>query len=240
MKVEKQLPMDDLKLFGIYRNGKFTFPEEQIAALRNGRMTDVVELSDLKTKDVHIEKLPARPSIVKGDNGMPSLRIDPVYIEANKHPVLTDEEKTRLIRNEIANLKKDFVDKDGKVQTRVVEYDPRTRQFFSFNPDKVKAPVAVNGETLTPQKRRKFQEGEIVELTDGTQHQFRSSDRRGVRSNRTGLVLSILIDGGISYLLITGIQRLIGKKSAVQQSYSAGYFDAIKEARMSRVIRPFI
>src|SRR5690606_16966694 len=99
------------------------------------------------------------------------------------------------------------------------------------DPNKVKPPIAVDGETLSPEKRRKYQEGELVELADGTQFQIRASDRRGIRSNKTGLVLSVLIDGGISYLLVTGIQRLLGKQSKEQQSYSSGYRDAIKEVQ---------
>src|SRR5690606_24765120 len=109
--------------------------------------------------------------------------------------------------------------------------DQHTKQFVSFDPNKVKPPIAVDGETLTPEKKRKYQEGELVELEDGTRFQIRPSDRRGVRSNKTGLVLSVLIDGGISYLLVTGIQRLLGKQSREQQSYSAGYLDAIKEVQ---------
>jgi len=193
-------------------------------------MTDIIELKDLKSKnrDIHIEKLPARLSIVKGDDGQPSLRIDPVYIKENDHPLLTDLEKTRLIREEMANIKKDYVDQQGNIQSRVIEYDQHTKQFVSFDPNKVKPPIAVDGESLTPEKKRKYQEGELVELEDGTQFQIRASDRRGVRSNKTGLVLSVLIDGGMSYLLVTGIQRLLGKQSKEQQSYSAGYRDAVK------------
>ncbi|MEX2594951.1 MAG: DUF4099 domain-containing protein [Anditalea sp.] len=79
MTKEKKLPMQDLKIFGIYKNGKFTIPEEQVQALQDGRLTDVVELKNLKSKDIHIDTLPARLSVVRGTDGKPSLRIDPVY-----------------------------------------------------------------------------------------------------------------------------------------------------------------
>lgn len=52
----------------------------------------------------------------------------------------------------------------------------------------------------------------MVELPDGTQFQFSTTDRKGIRSNRNGLVLSVLLDGGLSYLLFTGIGRMLGKK----------------------------
>ena len=231
MKTDKILPMEDLKIFGIYRDGKYTIPEEQIKALKDGRMTDIVELRNLKGKDIEIESLPARLSIVRGDNGNPTLRIDPVYREPNAHPQLSHDERQRLIRAEIANIKKSYVDKDGNVRTEIIEYDKETKQFMAFDPRNVKAPEAVNEEHLTPDQKRKYKEGEVVELNDGTAFQFSSIERKNIRSNRSGLVLSVVLDGGISYLLYTGLKRMLGKKSNEEKSYSQGYIDGINKVQ---------
>ncbi|NHE56430.1 DUF4099 domain-containing protein [Cyclobacterium plantarum] len=225
---EKMLPMQDLKLFGIYKDGKFTIPEDQVRALQEGKMTDVVELKDLKGKDVHIDSLPARLSIVRGTDGNPSLRIDPVYRSPNSLPQLSTEEKKRLLREDLANIRKNYVDRDGNVRTEIIAYDKNTRQFMSHDPRSVQAPEAVNNEKLTAEQKRKFKEGETVNLADGTQFQFSTTDRRGIRSNRNGLVLSILLDGGISYLLLTGLGRMLGKKSTEEQLYSKGYQEGLK------------
>lgn len=231
MKTDKILPMNDLKIFGIYKDGQFTIPEEQITALKNGKMTDVVELKNLKGKDLEIESLPARLSIVKGEDGLPALRIDPVYREPNTHPKLSMEERQQLIRSELANLKKSYVDNNGNVQTEIIEYDADTRQFMSYNPRAVKAPESVNGQALTSGQKQKFREGEVVGLDDGTEFQLNTGSKNGLRSNRSGLVLSVILDGGISYLLITGLTRMLGKKSEVEQSYSKGYQDGIREVQ---------
>lgn len=231
MKTDKTLPMQDLKIFGIYKDGKFTIPEEQVRALRNGRMTDIVELKNLKGRDVEIDSLPARLSIVKGNNGEPSLRIDPVYREPNSHPHLSEDERQRLIRSEIANIRKSYVDMNGNVQTEIIEYDQETKQFMSFDPRAIKAPEAVDGQTLSPEQKKKYKEGEVVELADGTEFQLSTIDKRGIRSNRKGLILSVILDGGLSYLLITGIQRMLGKKTKEEESYSQGYVDGLKEIK---------
>lgn len=231
MKTDKTLPMQDLRIFGIYKDGKFTIPEEQVRALRNGRMTDIVELKNLKGKNVEIDSLPARLSIVKGDNGEPSLRIDPVYREPNSHPHLSEDERQRLIRSEIANIRKSYVDKNGNVQTEIIEYDQETKQFMSFDPRAIKAPEAVDGQKLSPEQKKKYKEGEVVELADGTEFQLSTIDKRGIRSNRNGLILSVVLDGGLSYLLITGIQRMLGKKTKEEESYSQGYIDGLKEIK---------
>lgn len=226
---EKLLPMQELKRFGVYRDGKFTIPEEQVRALREGRMTDVVELKNLKGKDVQIDSLPARLSIVRGADGNPSLRVDPVYQSPNSHPRLSEEEKKQLIEGEVANVRKNYVDRNGNAKTEIIAYDRDTKQFLSYDPRGVQAPETLNGEKLTSEQKRKFKEGEAVELSDGTQFQFSTSDRKGIRSNRNGLVLSVLLDGGISYLLITGVRRMLGAKSSEEQSYSKGYQDGLKK-----------
>lgn len=231
MKTDKTLPMQDLRIFGIYKDGKFTIPEEQVRALRNGRMTDIVELKNLKGKDVEIDSLPARLSIVKGNNGEPSLRIDPVYREPNSHPHLSEDERQRLIRSEIANIRKSYVDKNGNVQTEIIEYDQETKQFMSFDPRAIKAPEAVDGQSLSPEQKKKYKEGEVVELADGTEFQLSTIDKQGIRSNRNGLILSVILDGGLSYLLVTGIQRMLGKKTKEEESYSQGYIDGLKEIK---------
>lgn len=231
MITDKKLPMDDLKIFGIYRDGKFTIPEEQIKALKEGRMTDIVELRNLKGKDIEIEALPARLSIVRGDNGNPALRIDPVYREPNAHPQLLPDERQRLIKAEIANIKKNYVDKEGNVLTEIIEYDKETKQFMSYDPRKIKAPEAVNEHHLTPDQKRKYKEGEMVNLADGTAFQFSSMDKKGMKSNRSGLVLSVLLDGGVSYLLYTGLKRMIGQKSNEEKSYFQGYRDGINKVQ---------
>lgn len=231
MKSQNGLPMKDLEIFGVIKNGKFTIPEKEVNALKNGGMTDIVELTDLKGKDIYIDKLPARLSIVRGEDGNPALRIDPVYMEPNRHPNLNDTERNQLVRKELANIKKSYVDKDGNIQTEIIEYDQRTKQFLSYNPRDIKAPQSVNGLELDPQQKKKYKEGETVLLTDGTAFQLSPSARKGLRSNKSGLVLSVLIDGGLSYLLITGVQKLLGKESQEDKAYSEGYLQAIKEVQ---------
>lgn len=229
MNTNKVLPINDLKAFGIYKDGQFTIPEDQVKALKSGHMTDVVELKNLKTKTMFIDSLPARLSIVKGEDGNPSLRVDPVYREPNSHPRLNEQEKEQLIKGEIPNIKKNFTDRDGNIQTEIIEYDQKTNQFLSFDPRKVKAPEEINGQQLTPEQKRKFKEGEIVELPDQTEIQISTSEKKGLRSNRAGLVASVLLDGGLSYLLITGIKQLMGKTSE-QEAYKAGKEQGYSEA----------
>src|SRR5690606_6129256 len=112
-----------------------------------------------------------------------------------------------------------------------IEYDKETKQFMAYDPRKVKAPESVNEQHLTPDQKRKYKEGEVVELNDGTAFQFSSIDKKGMRSNRSGLVLSVILDGGMSYLLYTGLKRMLGGKSNEEKSYSQGYMDGINKVQ---------
>ena len=229
MKKQNELPMKDLEIFGVFKEGKFTIPEKEVNALKKGQMTDIVELKDLKGKDIHIEKLPARLSIVRGEDGNPSLRIDPVYKEPNIHPDLSDSERKQLVNKELANIKKSYVDKEVTIQSEIIEYDQRTKQFLSFNPRDINAPHSVNNQELSPQQKKKYKEGDVVQMADGTEFQLSPSSPKGLTSNKKGLVLSVMLDGGISYLLFTGISKLLGKDSPEKEAYNKGYLEAIKE-----------
>src|SRR5690606_24425268 len=102
---------------------------------------------------------------------------------------------------------------------------------MAYDPRKVKAPETVNEQYLTPDQKRKYKEGEVVELNDGTAFQFSGIDKKNIRSNRSGLVLSVVLDGGISYLLYTGLKRILGKQSSEEKSYATGFIDGINKGQ---------
>ncbi|SDM82942.1 DUF4099 domain-containing protein [Pedobacter antarcticus] len=156
----------------------------------------------------------------------------PVEVSApvkNDNGEVTSFEKKIVNRNtwEVVNARE--IKPNEQDRSSVIEYDPQTKQFMSYNPAKLKVPEAINNEKLDFEKKRKLREGEVITLADGTEVQYRTTDKNGLRSNRSALVLSLLLDGGLSYLLVTGISRLLGKQSAEEQSYSKGYLTALKE-----------
>ena len=89
-----------------------------------------------------------------------------------------------------------------------IEYDKITRDFMGYDVSKVQAPERVNGMLLSEEEKSAFQRGELIQLTDGTKLQHRASEPKGLISDRKALVLSVLLDGGISYLLLQGIRAL--------------------------------
>lgn len=227
--LENQLPLKDLERVGLYKGGSLDIDGDNLNALKRGNMTDLVELKNVKGDNgFEIEAMEARLSVV-AENGENKLRIDPVYKDVQKHPLLNEQEHEQLVNGHLPNIKKEVIDREGNATSEIIEFDKLTNQFLSYDPRKIKLPEAINNEVLSPEKKRKLREGEMITLSDGTEVQYRTSDKNGLRSNRNALVLSVLLDGGISYLLVTGIARLMGKETAEEKSYSTGYLTALKE-----------
>jgi len=102
-----------------------------------------------------------------------------------------------------------------------------TKDFVGYDVSRVQTPERINGMLLGEEEKSAFKRGELVELTDGTRVQHRASDPKGIRSDRKALVLSVLLDGGISYLLIRGIQSL--RDGAIQVNHRSPAFNQALE-----------
>jgi hypothetical protein len=177
-------------------------------------------------------------------NNLGSQKVEVDIPIKDENGVTTSYEKKMVDRNtwEVKELtQEELKEKEQTIDKKqVIEYDKQTRQFMHYDPAKIKAPEGVNGETLTPEQKRKLKEGDVIKLKDGTELQLATSDKNGVRSNRRALVLSVLLDGGISYLLITGIKSLLnrGNKNAVNvqarndEHFSRGYLTALKQVEI--------
>ncbi|RZL99005.1 MAG: hypothetical protein EOO88_60040, partial [Pedobacter sp.] len=72
---------------------------------------------------------------------------------------------------------------------------------------------------------KRFQQGQVIDLQDETSIQATGKNNKGIVSNRSILVLSVMLDGGLSYMLIKAIQAIEGKKK--QLDYNAGYNAAL-------------
>lgn len=54
---------------------------------------------------------------------------------------------------------------------------------------------------------------------------------QGIRSNRLALIASIIVDGGVSYMLYRGLNAVFGKKQDPKESnqFSTGYEQALRD-----------
>lgn len=225
---EEELSKNEMFYLGLIDpDGNYLIGQDDVEAMLAGRRTRLVRLSDLESGGFHIEHIDAKLSLQRKPEGGVSFNLHPI----NKAPLipslLDDDEAQALIKGNTAAIQKI---RPGAGKREVVfEYDTETREFVSYDPSLVIAPDKINGYKLNDWQKDDFKKGIRVELPDGTEVQHRASDPKGVLSDRAALIFSVLIDGGISYLLIRGINHLLNSKKQQADENSPAFKKAYAE-----------
>lgn len=228
---EQDLPYKDLEKLGLYVKGRMLLSQENIDALLAGRRTEMNSFRDLKLEGLNIRKLDAKLSLIKNEDGSIGLNIHPIYKKVKPHHLLNENESELLQKGEVDNIVKEERKKDT-IRKLIIEYDEQTKEFISYDPDQVRAPIKVNGEELDENQKKKFRHGEIVELSDGIKFQHTALNSQGIRSDSKRLALSVLLDAGISYLVYRGVQALRNRAAKYQnEGYSSGYNQALADMK---------
>jgi len=208
----EDIPLDDLSKIGLIQESGLVLDREDIDALLSGRRTSMLRFENLSFDGFTIPAMDAKISLKQGAGGELELMMHPIYKKAQYPAWLTDTEADKLEKGETVNLEKMIFDEEGHLKDVLVEFDKETNEFIVTDTKKVQAPDKVNNEPLTPEQKEKYKKGKEVELADGTAFQYSAVEPKGLRSNRVHLIASVLIDGGISYLIYHGLNALINRK----------------------------
>jgi hypothetical protein len=219
---EDKLPMQDLETIGLASGGQLLLNVDDLKALLSGRRTGLMELKDLEAENIKIRSLNAKVSLIKDDAGKVNLLIHPIYRKAVAPDILDGNEAEKLQKGEVGSLLKITQDDKGKKTERLVEFDKDTREFIISDTEKILVPDMVNNEFLTPAQKSKYRRGEEVELPDGTAFSYSAVDEHSIRANKIALIASVLIDGGLSYVLYKGLNALFNKPRDEQKAAQLG------------------
>jgi len=232
---EEDIPIAEFENIGLSKDGRIDLGEHDLKALLAGMRTDTLRLHNLTDGDIKILHLDAKLSLHRNEQGNLDLLIHPVYRRPKAPEYLTDDEVEKLASGETVNLDK-TVEIDGVKREVLIEFDKETNEFVITDTERILVPDYVNDEELTPEQKARFKKGKVVELQDGTKFQFSAKDPNGIRSNKLHLVASLLIDGGLSYLLYKGLKALPGQKhDKVSEDYSRGYYQALEDMKVREV-----
>jgi hypothetical protein len=233
---EHEIPVSELERVGLAKNGRISLKEEDLTALLSGSRTGMLRLENFEQDDIRIMKMDAKLSLRENGQGTIELIIHPVYREVDAPSCLTAAEAEALEKGEAVNIEKSFFDEKGYFKDLLVEFDPETNEFIITDTDRIIAPDFVNNEKLTAEQKERYRKGKEVKLEDGTTFQFAGTDPKGIRSNKLALIASILVDGGLSYMLYKGLHALAGQKhDKVSEDYSRGYFHALEDMQGQQV-----
>ena len=233
--LKNRMPIDDFKKIGLFTNDKLSLSKEDLAELSAGRRSGFLELKNLEHDGIQIEQLKAKISLQENPDRSLSVLVHPVYKNPKKHGLLNEKEMDSLINGDNANIVKSYIDEKGKNHKMIIEYDKDTKEFVSMNTNRILIPEKVNNELLSPAQKEKLKEGGPVTISDGTTIQSSPTAEKGIKSNNTFVILSILIDGGMSYLMVTAAKALLGLDKSGEQAkeqsseFSKGYLEAVKE-----------
>ena len=228
---QAQLPMADLETIGLAAGDQLLLNEEDMNSLLSGKRTGLLQLHNLEAENIKIKSMDAKLSVRQLANGKTELLIHPVYRKPSTPDFLDDFEAKELEKGEVASLLK--VTKDGRGNTKevLVEYDKDTREFIVSDTEKILAPDTVNGEFMTAAQKENYRKGKEVKLPDGTKFIYSATDTHGIRSNKIALIASILVDGGLSYMVYRGLNAMFNQKRDEKEAgkLSPAFYNAMRD-----------
>jgi hypothetical protein len=236
---EQDLPIKDLETIGLAAGGQLLLNVDDLKSLLSGRRTGLLELRDLEAENIKIKSLNAKISLQPNAEGKIDLLIHPIYRKAVKPDFLDETEADQLQKGEVDNFLKTTVDNRGNKKEMLIEFDAETKEFIVSDTEKILAPDMVNNEFLTAAQKENYRKGKEVQIADGTKMAYSGVDRHGIRSNKLMLVASILIDGGLTYMVYKGLNALFNQKrdQKAAEKLSPGYHNAMKDIENQR---PFV
>ncbi|RFZ91069.1 DUF4099 domain-containing protein [Mucilaginibacter conchicola] len=235
---ESELPVDELETIGLAAGGQMLLNVNDLKALLSGRRTDMLHLENLETESIKIKSIHAKISLRRNENGKADLLIHPIYRKPATPDFLDDNEAKQLEKGEVASLLKITVDDKGNKKEVLVEYDAETREFIVSDTEKILVPDMINSEFLTPAQKEAYRKGKEVKLADGTILNYSGTDSQGIRSNRLALIASVLVDGGLSFMVYQALNAAFGKKHDPKESkkLSPGYHSAMADVENQRPV----
>jgi hypothetical protein len=232
---QEDIPIAEFENLGLSKDGRISLGEQDLKALLSGGRTDLICLHDLQDGDIKIINLDAKLSLRRNEQGGLDLLIHPVYRDPLTPAYITGEEAEKLADGEQPVLDK-VVEINGVKKEVLIEFDQDTQEFLVTDTARVLAPDLVNNEALTPEQKLRFKKGKEVELQDGTKFRFSATAAEGMRSNRLHLIASLMVDGGLSYVLFAGLKAMSkNKEDKVSDDYSRGYYHALEAMKARQV-----
>jgi hypothetical protein len=219
---EQEIPLLEFEKIGMAQNGRLNLHDEDIRALLSGNRTGMLRLNNLLADDIHIEALDAKLSLKQTEDGKAALLVHPIYRRPEYPSFLTEEQAQKLEKGETENVVHFKFDDDGNPRDLLIEFDKETNEFIITDTAKILVPDMVNSEYLSLEQKERYRKGKTVELADGTSFQYTATDRHAVRSNKMMLIASLLIDGGLSFILYKGLNALFNKKRDEKEAAKNG------------------
>ena len=233
--------MEALRKAGLVHDGVLILDQDDLKALLSGRRTEMQRLEKLEFEGMIINSLDAKLSLQRDEAGVVELLYHPINKEPKASKYLTRTEAEMLAKGDAVNLQKTVFDDNGRKMEVLIEFDTETNEFIVTDTEKILAPDSINDIPLTPEQKERYRKGKEVEIGDGTTVQYSGTEKQGVRSNKLAFIASVLIDGGLSYVLYHALNKLFNKPRDQRKAgkMSEGYFKAWEKMEQQEQAKGF-
>lgn len=119
---------------------------------------------------------------------------------------------------------KPYNEKNDYRNSRIlIEYNQDKNSFDIVNTNRIPKVQAINGEKLTKDEQEKLERGEEITTSDGNKVKYSPQKQTFVQANNKRLLIaSLLLDGGLSYLIVKAVDHFTNKetnKAGVDKEY---------------------
>ena len=205
---EAELPLEALQALNLFEKGRLSIDNDNLEAMFSGRRSSLLAIKDIQLENFKIARLEARLSLHRAEDGNVELLIHPIYRSAQQHHLLDQQAHEQLISGEKDRHVMEVDTGTNRPKKMVIEYDAETREFVSYDSEKVQVPSHVNGEELDPDQQTAYRLGQAVSIYDDTTVQYRVSEPKGILANTEKLILTFDNKRGVEHVILSGISNL--------------------------------
>jgi hypothetical protein len=233
----QDIPVESLEQIHLAKDGEILLDHDDLTALLAGRRTEMQRMEDLELDGMHIDVLDAKLSLQLKPDGTLKLLFHPIHREPEVPSFLTSTQAEMLEKGDIINLQKMIFDDEGHAKEVLIEFDKDTNEFIITDTEKIQAPDMINGVPLTAEQKERYKKGKEVATEDGTTIQYSGTDKQGVRSDKLALIASLIVDGGMSYIVFKGLNALFNRKEEENTKRGVGknYHSTLQDMQKQEV-----
>lgn len=174
----------------------------------NNEKTTFVEIENERGKTLFFgNKL---DEILKDFKPGDKIQINQTGIEKSTFTTEIDGETKDISRYDNLFLIRPFEEKNKQFQSKIFELDLKDKTIKDLDTTNYELKT-INGQTLSEKQLQQLRKGKEVKLDDETTIQLSpkaDNDKKLSASVKALLITSVMIDGGITFMLIKGIQKL--------------------------------
>ena len=156
-----------------------------------------------------------------------NLKIGDLFDELNKG----DEISVTINAEDIAIHKVEGAAKRESIKY-LFEFDKDTKSMVAIDQKKILIPETVNGQELSHEEKAQLKKGKEIKLEEGATLRTSPASSKGLSTNKIGMLASIVLDGGISYLIIKSAEAIAKKRKESDKKkdpYYGKYIESVKK-----------